>query len=32
MDLYKMIGNAVPPLFAKSCANAVHDIWKDYVG
>lgn len=32
MDLYKMIRNAVPPLFAKSCANAVHDIWKDYVG
>ena len=32
MDLYKMIGNAVPPLFAKCCANAVHDIWKDYVG
>jgi len=31
MELYKMIGNAVPPLFAKCCANAVHDVWKDYV-
>ena len=26
MDLYKMIGNAVPPLFAKCCARAVNDI------
>lgn len=25
MELYKMIGNAVPPLFAKSCAEAVVD-------
>ena len=26
MDLYKMIGNAVPPLFSKCLANAVFDI------
>lgn len=25
MELYKMIGNAVPPLFAKCCAKAVVD-------
>lgn len=25
MELYKMIGNAVPPEFAKCCANAVYD-------
>lgn len=25
MELYKMIGNAVPPLFAKCCAEAVVD-------
>ena len=25
MELYKMIGNAVPPLFAKCCAEAVID-------
>jgi len=30
MDLYKMIGNAVPPLFAKSCANAVYDTFVKY--
>ena len=26
MELYKMIGNAVPSLAAKCCANAVYDI------
>ena len=26
MELYKMIGNAVPPLFAKCLANAVYDL------
>lgn len=26
MELYKMIGNAVPPQFAKCCANAVYDL------
>jgi len=26
MELYKMIGNAVPPEFAKCCANAVYDL------
>ena len=26
MDTYKMIGNAVPPLFAKCLANAVNDM------
>lgn len=31
MELYKMIGNAVPPLFAKCCAKAVNDIYKTYV-
>lgn len=31
MELYKMIGNAVPPAFAKCCAKAVHDIWEDYI-
>ena len=31
MELYKMIGNAVPPLFAKCCAKAVNDIYKAYV-
>lgn len=30
MELYKMIGNAVPPQFAKCCANAVFDILKQY--
>lgn len=30
MELYKMIGNAVPPLFAKYCANAVNAILLDY--
>ncbi len=26
MELYKMIGNAVPPRFAKCCANAVYNL------
>ena len=26
MELYKMIGNAVPPRAAKCCANALHDL------
>ena len=30
MELYKMIGNAVPPQFAKFCANAVFDILQQY--
>lgn len=30
MELYKMIGNAVPPQFAKCCANAVHDILQEF--
>lgn len=30
MELYKMIGNAVPPQFAKCCANAVYDILQQY--
>lgn len=30
MELYKMIGNAVPPQFAKCCANAVFDILQQY--
>ncbi len=30
MELYKMIGNAVPPQFAKCCANAVNDILEKY--
>ena len=25
-DIYKMIGNAVPPLFAKILANAVYEL------
>lgn len=29
-DTYKMIGNAVPPKFAKCCANAVYDLLKEY--
>lgn len=29
-DAYKMIGNAVPPKFAKCCANAVFDILNEY--
>lgn len=29
-DTYKMIGNAVPPRFAKCCANAVYDLLKQY--
>lgn len=30
MELYKMIGNAVPPDFAKCCAKAVYDVLKKY--
>lgn len=30
MELYKMIGNAVPPRFAKCCAMAVNDILNKY--
>lgn len=30
MELYKMIGNAVPPLFAKCLANAVNDLIEKY--
>lgn len=30
MELYKMIGNAVPPDFAKCCANAVYDLLRKY--
>ena len=30
VETYKMIGNAVPPLFAKELANAVADLLKDY--
>lgn len=30
MELYKMIGNAVPPLFAKCCARAVKDVLNKY--
>lgn len=30
MELYKMIGNAVPPQFAKCCAMAVNDILNKY--
>lgn len=30
VDTYKMIGNAVPPKFAKCCANAVFDLLKKY--
>lgn len=30
MELYKMIGNAVPPQFAKCCANAVYDILQQF--
>ena len=29
-DTYKMIGNAVPPLFAKCCANALYELLTDY--
>lgn len=29
-DQYKMIGNAVPPLFAKNLANAVYDLLNIY--
>lgn len=30
MESYKMIGNAVPPLFAKCCAHAVYDMLETY--
>lgn len=30
MELYKMIGNAVPPLFAKCLADAVYDLLQVY--
>ena len=30
VDTYKMIGNAVPPRFAKCCANAVYDVLQAY--
>lgn len=30
VDTYKMIGNAVPPKFAKCCANAVYEILRAY--
>lgn len=32
MELYKMIGNAVPPQFAKCCAQAVFDVLQKYDG
>lgn len=32
MELYKMIGNAVPPQFAKCCAKAVYDTLQKYDG
>lgn len=31
MDQYKMIGNAVPPKFSNAIANALKDIFNDYV-
>ena len=31
VDTYKMIGNAVPPRFAKCCANAVYDVLQAYM-
>lgn len=31
MDQYKMIGNAVPPKFSNAIANAIKDIFEDYV-
>lgn len=31
VELYKMIGNAVPPLMAKCLANAVNDILQEYL-
>ena len=30
-DCYKMIGNAVPPTFAKCCANAVFELLEPYL-
>lgn len=32
MELYKMIGNAVPPQFAKCCATALYNILQKYDG
>lgn len=29
-DAYKMIGNAVPPLFAKCLANAIYELFLEY--
>ena len=31
MEVYKMIGNAVPPRFAECCAKAVYNIIKKYI-
>lgn len=31
-ETYKMIGNAVPPKFAKCCAQAVYDVLSQYGG
>lgn len=31
VELYKMIGNAVPPLMAKCLANAVNDVLHEYL-
>ena len=31
MELYKMIGNAVPPEAAKCCANAVYELLEPYL-
>ncbi len=30
-DVYEMIGNAVPPILAKSIANAVYDVMKELI-
>ena len=30
VDTYKMIGNAVPPRFARCCADAVFKLLKEY--
>ena len=32
MELYKMIGNAVPPAAAKCCAEAVYDLLSGLMG
>ena len=31
MELYKMIGNAVPPLASRCCANAVYDLLSEWI-